>query len=366
MAGIGKTTLAQFVYNDARLNDNFSMRSWVCVSDAFDISIITKKILDDLTSSDNDMISSFNQLQTKLKEMVAGKKFLIVLDDVWNDNYIDWDILRRPLKAGALESRIIVTTRNDTVASMMGTIASHFLEQLSFEDCWSLFAKHAFVNRDYMAYPELESIGREIVKKCGGLPLAVKSLGGLLRSKLKIEEWENILKSKIWDLDRNIPPALRLSYHYLPSHLKQCFALCSIFPKDYEFQKKKLVRLWIALDFVQQPKSNNSVEDEGNDCFHELLSRSFFQRLDSYFVMHDLIHDLAQDISGDFCFRLDYDKKLVHISEKVCYFSYVLGEYDGFENFRVLNEVKCLRTFMSYSRDRRLDRCYLDIKFVTL
>ncbi|XP_059652806.1 putative disease resistance RPP13-like protein 1 [Cornus florida] len=361
MGGVGKTTLAQLVYNDARVNEHFHMKSWVCVSDAFDISMITKKILDGVTSSNNN-INDLDDLQIKLKESLAGKRFLIVLDDVWNDNYIDWDLLRRPFRAGAQESRIIVTTRNDNVASMMGTITSHPVEQLPIEDCWSLFAKHAFVNGDYMAYPELQSIGREIVKKCGGLPLAVKSLGGLLRSKLEIEEWKNILKSEIWDLDQNIPPALKLSYHYLPPHLKRCFAYCSIFPKDYKFEKEKLVQLWIALDLVQQPKTNKSMEDEGNDYFRELLSRSFFQIFshdnDSDFLMHDLIHNLAQVISGEFCFRLD--KPLDYICEKVCHFSYVRGNYDASEKFKAVNEVKCLRTFISFSRDQR--RCYLGNK----
>ncbi|XP_059654413.1 putative disease resistance protein At3g14460 [Cornus florida] len=352
MGGVGKTTLAQLVYNDARVDQNFDLKAWVCVSDDFDIFLITKRIVEAVTTSTNQ-INELNQLQIKLKESLAGKKFLIVLDDVWNDNSIHWNLLRRPFRIGAQESRIIVTTRIDKVALVMGTIPSYcHLKQLSLEDCWSLFAKHAFENGDYMAHPDLEIIGREIVKKCGGLPLAVKSLGGLLRSKLETEEWENILKSEIWDLDPNTLPALRLSYHYLPSHLKRCFAYCSIFPKDYKFEKERLVHLWIALDLVQQPKNNILLEDAGNYYFRELLSRSFFQKIShntkSDYVMHGLIHDLAQQISREFCFRLEDGKPLNHVCEKVRHFSYAKGVYDGFEKFKAVNEVKYLRTLISF------------------
>ncbi|XP_059652807.1 putative disease resistance RPP13-like protein 1 [Cornus florida] len=349
MGGIGKTTLAQFVYNNARVNESFHVKSWVCVSEAFDICMITKKILDDVTASNNN-INSLDQLQIKLKESLAGKKFLIVLDDVWNDDYIDWDLLRRPFRTGALESRIIVTTRIDKVATVLGTAPSHHLKQLSFDDSWSLFAKHAFGSGDCVAHSDLKKIGEQIVEKCKGLPLAIKSLGGLLRSKLEPEEWDNILKSEIWDLQESkILPALKLSYHYLPSHLKRCFAYCSIFPKDYKFKKEKLVQLWIALDLVQQPKNNMLWEDAGNYYFCELLARSFFKRSShSYFLMHDLIHDLAQDISGEFCLMLEDGKPLNHICEKLRHFSYVKGTYDALEKFKAVIEVKYLRTFISF------------------
>ncbi|XP_059652688.1 putative disease resistance RPP13-like protein 1 [Cornus florida] len=352
MGGLGKTTLAQHIYNDTEVHEKFHLKAWVCVSDSFDSYRITKKILDDVTETNNN-IDNIDKLQINLKESLAGKKFLIVLDDVWNDDYNVWDSLRKPFIGGAQGSRIIITTRSDNVASAMGAISSHHLEPLLVDDSWSLFASHAFVNEGHMPNSELEKIGREIVKKCGGLPLAVKSLGGLLGSNQDIEHWKKILESKIWGLkEKNVIPALRLSYQYLPSYLKRCFAYCSKFPKDYEFEKEKLVRLWIAEDLVpQQPKSKNSVEEEGNDYFHELLSRSFFQRLSdspSYFVMHDLLNDLAQDISGKFSVRLDDDKPLHNICEKVRHFSYLRCEYDAFEKFKVINEVKCLRSFISF------------------
>ncbi|GMQ09403.1 hypothetical protein CsSME_00052794 [Camellia sinensis var. sinensis] len=269
MGGVGKTTLAQFLYNDGRVDDHFDMKAWVCVSEEFDVARVTRTILEAVIPKGSDTTDlskkDLNQLQVKLKESLSGKKFLIVLDDVWNENYDSWDSLRSPFGYGGHGSRVIVTTRNESVSSIMQTVPIHRLQQLSDEDCWKLFAKHAFEKGDCGAHPNLERIGKEIVKKCKGLPLAAKTLAGLLRSKRDVEDWNNILKSGIWDLPKeksNILPALKLSYHYLPSHLKRCFAYCSIFPKDYEFQMERLVLMWMAEGFVEQPRSNKTREED--------------------------------------------------------------------------------------------------------
>ncbi|XP_028099995.1 putative disease resistance RPP13-like protein 1 isoform X2 [Camellia sinensis] len=269
MGGVGKTTLAQFLYNDGRVDDHFDMKAWVCVSDEFDVVRVTRTILKAVIPQGSDTMDlskkDLNELQVKLKECLSGKKFLMVLDDVWNENYVNWDSLRSPFEYGGHGSRVIVTTRNESVSSIMQTVPIHRLQQLSDEDCWKLFAKHAFEKRDCGAHPNLERIGKEVVKKCKGLPLAAKTLAGLLRSKRDVEDWNNILKSGIWDLPKqksNILPALKLSYHYLPSHLKRCFAYCSIFPKDHEFEMERLVLMWMAEGFVEQPRSKKTREEE--------------------------------------------------------------------------------------------------------
>ena len=209
MGGIGKTTLAQLVYKDRRVVDCFDLKAWVCVSEEFDLVRITKNILKAITSEtctdDNDL----NLLQCKLEESLSRKKFLLVLDDVWSENYNDLESLQLPFSAGLQGSKIIVTTRSGEVAQVMRSIRIHYLGQLSPEDCWSLFAKHAFENGDSSPHPKLEEIGKEIVKRCKGLPLAAKTLGSALYSELRVEEWENMLNSKIWDLPNDqILPAL--------------------------------------------------------------------------------------------------------------------------------------------------------------
>ncbi|KAF3436766.1 hypothetical protein FNV43_RR19519 [Rhamnella rubrinervis] len=228
----------------------------------------------------------------------------LVLNDSRVKNH-GWD---STFECGAYGSKIIVTTRNKSIASKMGTVPYHDLQILSEEDCWKLFKKHAFSsNMESSTHPDLEEIGRQIIKKCEGLPLAVKSLGGPLRSELNSEVWENVLNSDIWELVTTlIFFLLWLSYHSLPLHLKRCFAYCSIFPKDYEFTKQELVLLWISEDLLH-PHRRKSLEEVGEEYFNELLSRSLFQQnnetksiLDEFinfersFVMHDLVNDLAK------------------------------------------------------------------------
>eukprot|EP00261_Vitis_vinifera_P037793 XP_019079036.1 PREDICTED: putative disease resistance RPP13-like protein 1 isoform X3 [Vitis vinifera] len=230
MGGIGKTTLAKLVYNDRRVVECFDLKAWVCVSDEFDPVRITKTILKAIDSGASEKYSDdsdLNLLQLKVKERLSKKKFLLVLDDVWNENYNNWDMLQTPFTVGLNGSKIIVTTRSDKVASVMRSVHIHHLGQLSFEDCWSLFAKHAFENGDSSLHPELEEIGKGIVKKCKGLPLAAKTLGGALYSELRVKEWEFVLNSETWDLPNDeILPALRHSkVKEMPSHMGQLKSL---------------------------------------------------------------------------------------------------------------------------------------------
>ncbi|KAL7234488.1 hypothetical protein ACSBR1_017988 [Camellia fascicularis] len=132
MGGVGKTTLAQFLYNDGRVDDHFDMKTWVCVSYEFDVVRVTRTILEAVILQSFDTMvlckMDLNQLQVKLKECLSGKKFLIVLDDVWNENYDHWDILRSPFRYGGHGSRVIVTTCNESVSSIMQTVPIHRLQ----------------------------------------------------------------------------------------------------------------------------------------------------------------------------------------------------------------------------------------------
>nr|XP_048318201.1 putative disease resistance protein At3g14460 [Ziziphus jujuba var. spinosa] len=352
MAGVGKTTLAQLVYNDEKVKEHFELKSCVCVTEEFDVFAITKTVLSAITSHSYEN-TDLDFLQIRLNEGLMGKKFLIVLDDVWNENYVNWENMFKPLKDGAQGSKILVTTRNESSAQIICTVPNHYLEHLKDEDCWKLFAKHAFDNGHRCACPSLETIGRKVVKKCKGLPLAAKTLGGLLRSRVDVGEWEKILESEIWDFsdnESNILPALRLSYHYLPSHLKRCFAFCSIFPKGYELEKHQLVLLWMAENLLQQPKRHKTMEEVGDEYFHELVSRSFFQRSssshESCFVMHGLVHDLAKYVYKEYCFTLE-DGNLEEVGMKVRHL--VVAPYVSFERFDSISEATHLRTLLPLS-----------------
>ncbi|XVF24393.1 hypothetical protein REPUB_Repub13aG0124100 [Reevesia pubescens] len=351
MGGIGKTTLAQFVFNDEMVKNYFQLRAWACVSErSSDVFKVTKSIYESIESCHCD-IKDLNVLQVKLECILRGKTFLLVLDDMWNESLIDWNLLQKPFQVGREESRIIVTTRSQSVSSAMHSILVHSLTPMRYQDCWSIFAKYAFGNEHLINEDSpLIAIGQRIVEKCRGLPLAAKTLGCLLHSKVEAEEWDDVLNSKIWDIPsgkNHILPALRLSYYHLPSHLKQCFAYCSIFPKGHEIEKKDLVRLWIAEGLVPQQKGTRS-EKLAEQYFNELVLRSFFQRSShgSRFKMHDLLNDLAQHIAGEFSFKFE-DDGLPLNTERVRHLSCIPNRDEAPDKFEAFCEVfNRLRTFL--------------------
>ncbi|KAG7945990.1 hypothetical protein I3843_14G015400 [Carya illinoinensis] len=354
MGGIGKTTLAQLAYNDTRVEQHFNLKIWFCVSEEFIVLNVMKSIIDQSATSSAPSTEDPEQLQVILKKNLTGKKFLLVLDDVWSEKSRHQEFLSQLLYYGTQGSKILVTTRNESVALAMKATATHHLNLLQNDDCWSLFEKHAFRDGSSNADPEKEKIGRQIVEKCKGLPLAIKAIGDLLWSESNVERWTNILKSNLWDLHMkgtDILPALRLSYKYLPSYLKRCFAYCSIFPKDYILKKDQLVLLWMAEGFLQQSEIE-TMEEVGNRYFDALVSRSLFQKsLETYesgFVMHDLVNDLANFVTGQFGFtRLEGDNSK-EIGRMTRYLSYFHGSSDNFEKNieEDLYKAKQLRTFL--------------------
>ncbi|KAI9156431.1 hypothetical protein LWI28_006423 [Acer negundo] len=368
MGGVGKTMLAQLVYNDDQVQKHFDLRVWVCVSDQVDVLRVTTTILKSVTLKSTAHLDDLNLLQVSLRENLLGKKFLLVLDDVWSRRNNDWDLIWNPLKAGERGSKIIVTTRDSNVAASMGTVPAHHLKCLSFEDCLAIFMNQAFENRNVYAFPSLEMIGTKIVNKCEGLPLAAKRLGILLRSRQEEEEWYDVLNRKIWALpddESDIIQTLGLSYHHLPPHLKQCFAYCSIFPAGYEFDKDSLVLLWMAEGFVQQPKGTKKLEEVGNEYFHELVSRSFFQpsvHNNSLYVMHSLMKDLAHFVTGDFSFQLEdkvMDDDQNTTFDKARHSSYLRSRRELLTKFEVFNGAECLRTFLPLDPTGEIGASYL-------
>ncbi|KAH0645643.1 hypothetical protein KY285_033687 [Solanum tuberosum] len=301
MGGLGKTTLAQMVFNDQTVTEHFYPKIWICVSNDFDEKRLIKEIVEFIERmSLGDM--GLAPLQMKLQELLNGKRYLLVLDDVWNEDQQKWDNLRAVLKVGASGASVLTTTRLEKVGSIMGTLQPYGLSNLSQEDCWLLLMQRAFGYQEEIN-PNLVAIGKEIVKKCGGVPLAAKTLGGILRFKREEREWEHVRDSEIWNLpqdESSILSALRLSYHHLPLDLRQCFVYCAVFPKDTKMKKEKLIAFWMAHGFLLS-KGNMELEDVGNEVWNELYLRSFFQEIEvisgqTYFSMHDLIHDMATSL----------------------------------------------------------------------
>lgn len=327
----------------------------LCLED-FDDKRILREIIESITENKCD-VSNRDVILRKIQEMLSENRFLLVLDDVWNEDYERWDRLKASLTIGSGGSTVIVTTRCDKVARIMTTGEPHHLGRLPEDECWSFFRRRAFNNGGSQETPNLVAIGKKIVKKCGGVPLAAKVLGSLMHSKKEEREWLSIQNSKILDFQEDeigILPALKLSYQHMPSHLKQCFVYCSIFPKDSRIGKEKLIQLWMAEGFFPQPIDDRLMEDVGNEYFNELLSSSFFQDVerDKYgdlksFKMHDLVHDLAQSVAG-------FELSVVEASkvEGVCEPRglSLVSNIDKSTILEDLNKAKKLRTFRLLSR----------------
>jgi hypothetical protein len=287
MGGLGKTTLARLVFDDDRVSAHFMSRIWVCVTPDFDVTRILKEIMQFHSKTRMDD-SSTSYLQYQLLEFLEGKRFLLVLDDVWTEHISKWNSLRVLLKKGAKGSRVLVTSRIARAGDIMGTQPSYHLGYFPDDKCWSLFQKTAFGiiggALSSETRKDLEDIGREIVGKCQGLPLAVEAMGGLLRGHTELSKWRQIQRSEIWETEYQNPRAdtlkvmaiLKLSYDHLPYDLKRCFEYCSLFPKSHGFHKEELVKLWIAQGFIQS-SGGDTMEEAGIAYFYELLIRFFFE-----------------------------------------------------------------------------------------
>ncbi|WOL15201.1 disease resistance protein RGA1 [Canna indica] len=317
IGGLGKTTLAQIAYNDKRVEEHFQIKGWVCVSENFSVERLTKDIIESVTKEKCDL-TSLDALQMVLKQKIESKKILLVLDDVWNEDKHKWESLCAPLRSGAPGSKIVVTTRSLKIAKIVGDADATHLECLDAGSSWAFFKKCAFGSEHSGNNPQLETIAKKILPKLKGLPLAMRSIGGLLNANMDDKHWKMIMESEIWQLpqdENGVLPVLQLSYQHLPADLKRCFSLCSLFPKDFEFYEPELVGLWMAEGSISC-QGNMRMEDIGSNYFHDLVGRSFFQKLKygrylplyASYMMHDLMHDLAESISVAESYRVDIDK----------------------------------------------------------
>ncbi|XP_027368418.1 putative disease resistance protein RGA4 [Abrus precatorius] len=356
LGGLGKTTLAQFVYNDKAVSSHFDKRIWIWVSENFDRKRILCSIIEHITEK-KYQVMDLDVMEREVQKLLQSTRYLLVLDDVWIANkelefgltQEKWNKLKSVLSCGSKGASILVSTRDKEVAAIMGTCKARHLSVLSDDDCWSLFNQYAF-GPDKEEREELVAIGKEIVKKCGGLPLAAQALGGLMRSKSEENEWLEIKESGLWALsdENSILPALMLSYLHLTPILKQCFSFCAIFPKDREILKEELIHLWMANGFISS-RPNLEVEDVGNIIWKELYQKSFFQdvQMDDasgriLFKMHDLVHDLAKSVMGQECLILensnmtDLSKSTHHISFGSSLSSFSEGALQRVESLRTL------------------------------
>ena len=250
-----------------------------------------------------------------LRDNLTSKRYLLLLDDVWNESFEKWDQLRTYLMCGAQGSKVVVTTREKAVAHTMRVNDLYPLKGLNSEESWGLLKKIIFGYGTVGLNQDLETIGKKIAEKCKGVPLAVKSLGGILQGESKEAEWINVLQGDFWKLcedEDSIMPVLKLSYHILSPQQRQCFAYCSLFPQDWQFEKDELIEMWMAQGYLDWSVEGKSLEEVGDQFINIFFMKSFFQDAklnedgDVYeFKMHDLMHDLATQVAGNDCFYLN-------------------------------------------------------------
>ena len=287
------------------------------------------------------------ELLDSLTEAVDGKKFFLVFDDVWDEDLSRWRPLRALLCKGRQGSRILVTTRSKVTARNMGTVEPYELEGLSNDESWALFKALAFSEGHEEANPRLTRIGKEILKKCGNVPLAIRTVATFLHSRGTEQEWEHFRDGDLRMIEQkenDIMPTLKLSYNHLQLQQKRCFSYCSLYPKDHKYDVQRLIWLWMANGFVES-------QDEGRTCFMELLRKCFFQEVRSdpdcllkeTCYMPHLIHDLAQQVADDCLFLECWHGQV--ISNNIMHVQ-VLNPQCLYSGLSWLSSSKCIRSLI--------------------
>ncbi|WVZ94842.1 hypothetical protein U9M48_040680 [Paspalum notatum var. saurae] len=274
--GLGKTTLAKQVYDTIR--SGFSCAAFVSVSRTPNVRKILIHIADGVKFTGiNTQDDDEQQLIAKLKEHLHNKRYIVVIDDVWDTE--TWEIIKLALPNNDYGSRIITTTRSVEVAKCC---SSHVYEMdpLSFDDSKRLFFKRAFGSQG-SSYPHLEDVPDRILRKCSGLPLAIVTISSMLTNKLAKAEWDRVL-SAIGSALANSPDAkkmttiLSMSYFDIPPNIITCLLYLSVFPEDYEIEKQHLINRWIAEGFIHEEEGRTKYEI-GEGYFNDLINRSMIQ-----------------------------------------------------------------------------------------
>ncbi|XP_072996966.1 putative disease resistance protein RGA4 [Typha latifolia] len=299
IGGLGKTTLAKLIFNDDRIKKVFEPRIWIHAMD-FKVGKLVEDILLSSGTENRNSLGNSESNMEKVQRILNGRRYLIVLDDVWNEDGQKWEDFKQVLQGGKGDSKIIVTTRSERVPLIMSAETPHKLQRLSDDACLKLFEQRALLTG--AAKDNLVLIGERIVMKCQGVPLIAKALGGMLCFKSEEDAWKVVLDNELWDLkkeevghssENEVISSLKLSYQYMPSALKLCFVYCSLYPKAFELDKDMLIQQWIAQRFIQK-------QHVGDDYVNYLLAISFLEETGvKYYKMHDLVYDLARSVAGD-------------------------------------------------------------------
>ncbi|EOA33240.1 hypothetical protein CARUB_v10021618mg [Capsella rubella] len=289
MGGLGKTTLARQVYLHEKVKNNFDRLAWVCVSQNFTRKTVWQMILQNLTSKERKgeiLQMEESDLHDELFRLLETSKSLIVFDDIWKEE--DWNRIK-PIFPPRKGWKVLLTSRNESVAMRTETTNINFKpECLTIEESWTLFRSILFPRKNAFKFQvdeEMETMGKQMIKHCGGLPLAVKVLGGILATQYTPHYWRRVFEnigthivarhsfSKEDNISFNY--IMSLSFEELPVHLKQCFLYLAHFPEDYEIHVEKLSYHW-ATEGISQPRNYDgaTIRDVADGYIEELVRRN--------------------------------------------------------------------------------------------
>ncbi|KAE9450564.1 hypothetical protein C3L33_17534, partial [Rhododendron williamsianum] len=368
--GVGKTTLVKKAYDSLVVKKYFNCHAWITVSKSFTAAELLRYALKDMLEETKERIpegfDTMGELQVvnKLKEYLQEKRYVVVFDDVWSPNA--WEVMKFALPDCCSGSRIVFTTRISDVAASID-IFSHVyrLQPLPEEEAWKLFCLKAF--RRGVCPKELESISRNMLKKCGGLPLAIVAIGSLLSKKDKhVLEWMRVHDSLYSEMNSNstlksLERILLLSYHDLPYHLKCCFLYLSVFPEDYLIKRMKIIRLWVVERFVEE-KRGLTMEEAAEEYLNELVSRSMIQvvQIDNNFNrvktcrVHDVMREIIQLKSRNESFVLILDDKRMSLNEKIRR----MAIHDSCEELLLDKRFASLRSLLVFASSMSLGKAF--------
>ncbi|XP_015073747.1 disease resistance protein RPP13-like [Solanum pennellii] len=380
MGGLGKTTLARNLYTSPNIVSSFPKRAWICVSQEYNTTDLLKTIIKSIqgrTKGTLELLGTMTEgdLEFHLRDLLKECKYLVVVDDVWQREA--WESLKRAFPDGKNGSRVIITTRKEDVAERADDRGFvHKLRFLSQQESWDLFLRKLLDIRAMV--PEMESLAKDMVEKCRGLPLAVVVLSGLLSHKKGLNEWQKV-KDHLWknikeDKSIEISNILSLSYNDLSTALKQCFLYFGIFPEDQVVEADNIIWLWMAEGFIPR---GERMEDVAESFLNELIRRSLVQVANTFWEkvtecrVHDLLHDLAIQKALEVNFFDVYDPTSHSISS-VCIRHVIHSQGQRYPSLDLSNlKLRSIMVFDPHFRNvfqhidmfRHLYVLYLNIKY---
>lgn len=316
LGGIGKTTLARNAYEHVLILERFDCRAWATVSQEMNVRRVLLQLLSCLGQSTGQLVEyPENELGVELSKHLTGRRYLIVLDDMWDIS--SWDLIKYFCPDNNNSSRVIVTTRLSIVASLLN-FSGLKIQLLSEDESWKLLCTTVFGDED--CPPELKEIGEMIVRYCRGLPLTITVIGGLLRTSPRTREYWGYVAGNIGSIpnsydDNQFQKVLMLSYDALPTYLKPCFLYMGIFPEDHEFRVSRVIKLFVAEGFLK-PMVGRTLEDVGESCIQELIDRKLIlvsSKGSKGKVKTCKIHDMMRDL----CLRLVEKERFISTPQEI-------------------------------------------------